>query len=114
MLQDGLCRAIAGLSPAPSRLMGCSSSTPRLFPSQHPCSRSGDTVTGELELSRTLLLVGAVPWAALHPASTSPWIFKALYCHELITGCAAAASSAVYIISRFEAFALQEPLVNPK
>lgn len=76
------------------------------FPSQHPCGRSGDTVPGEPGLSRTLPLADAAPGTALRPASASPWIFKALHCHELITGCAAAASSLVYIISRFVAFAL--------
>lgn len=96
----------AGPSPTPSGFVGCSSSTTTPVPSQHPFGRSGDTVPGELRLSRTVPLAGAAPRAALHPASMSPWIFKALHCHELITGCAAAASSSVYIISRFVAFAL--------
>lgn len=95
-----------GLSPAPSRFVGCSSSVTALFPWQHPCGRSRDAVPGEPGLSMTRPPVGAFPRAALHPASTSPWIFKAFHCHELITGCAAAASSAIYIISRFTAFAL--------
>lgn len=59
--------------------------------------QDGGRGPGELGLSRTCRPT---------PASAAPGIFKALHCQELITGCAAAASSAVYIISRFLAFAL--------
>lgn len=60
---------------------------------------------GEPGLSRTCCHWHCPPGRPT-PASAAPGIFKALHCQELITGCAAAASSAVYIISRFLAFAL--------
>lgn len=53
--------------------------------------------------------MGAAPRAASCLGCASAGIFKALSYHELITGCVAAASSSIYVISRFVAFAL--PLI---
>lgn len=50
--------------------------------------------------------MGAAPRAASCLGCASPGIFKALSYHELITGCVAAASSSIYVISCFAAFAL--------
>lgn len=50
--------------------------------------------------------MGAAPRAASCLGCASARIFKAFSYHELITGCVAAASSSIYVISCFAAFTL--------
>lgn len=79
-------RALQGRRGAESARSGSRAQPlPALFPSQQPCSSSRNCIPGTLGLP--------------HARTAPPWIFKAPRCQELITACAAAASSPLYIIS---------------